>query len=284
MAELNYMKKTLVQFDLLKPGKTYQLIVDKGLRKESPEQMKLLGCYPDYYLFMDSAGRKTSLLKADLYGGSWEVKGLNPKAELLKAAGKLKESMQETIKAEKKKADKSDIQEEVERIVSENTDKMVTKVIDWLKKNPNQPGDVSRILIEHNPSQYYIDKVRNTVAEKLEKEGCEIKITNTRPKYIILRDETKGDPVKEEAATMEPINEQDIDTTKPIMEEERSTPNFNEYGKLAQDRRFLNEKLEELELRVVDEQERFERITAEYKAKMEIYQEFIDDIRGHFQG
>lgn len=276
MAELNYMKKTLVQFDLLKPGKTYQLIVDKGLRKESPEQMKLLGCYPDYYLFMDSAGRKTSLLKADLYGGSWEVKGLNPKAELLKAAGKLKESMQETIKAEKKKADKSDIQEEVERIVRENTDKMVTKVIDWLKKNPNQPGDVSRILIEHDPSQYYIDKVRNTAAEKLEKEGCEIKITNTRPKYIILRDETEEDPVEEEEKA-------EVEETKTINVNQKPYSENIEQGHKPklEDRRFLDEKLEELQLRIVDEQERFERQEIEHNVKMEIYHELANEIRGH---
>lgn len=151
----------------------------------------------------------------------------------------------------------------------------------WLKKNPGQPGDVSRILIEHNPSQYYIDKVRNEVFEKLQKEGAKIKVTSTRPKYLILRNE------EEEAVNVEPEEIEEEERTDTEVVCDAGPDSIREaYMRVhstikSRDRRFLEEKAEELQLQITDAQERLELMKTRLTTEIEIYEELLQEITRH---
>lgn len=266
------LRRSIVQMDLLNPGEVYRIKVNAG-KHSRDEDMELVECYKDHYLFINAKGFRESFLKTDLFSGVWEIRGFNPRERLLTAAGK----MQEALEVKREVDTKSEIEEEVERIVRENVAKMVERVIEWLRENPGRPGDVSRILIEQNPSQYYIDKVRNEVFEILKSKGESVKITNTRPKYLILRgqEEEEVEEVEEAEETEAVMGAEPLSIREAYMSVHSTIK--------SSDRRFLEDKAEELQLQITDARERLELMQTRLTTEIEIYEELLEEIQEHLE-
>jgi len=271
------LERSIIQLDLLTPGETYKIRINDS-RRPREEDMTLVECYKDHYSFINAKGFKESLLKTDLFSGGWEVDGINPREKLLRAAGK----MQDALKVKQEKETKSEIEEEVERIVNENTEKMVGEVTRWLKENPNQGGDVREIISEFDPSQYYIDKVRDAVVKELKEEGQEIIVTDGRPKKLILRVEEVADQdeVNEEVVRVEEETEME-EQEEELRRAEIIYPAWEQERNITEDRRFLEEKAEELQVRITDIEERLEYVQTRLTAEIDIYQELLDEINEH---
>jgi hypothetical protein len=285
------LKRSIIQLDILEVGQTYRVITNEG-RYSRDMELELVGCYKDHYSFKDSLGRKESFLKTDLFSGVWEIKGFNPRERLLTAAGK----MQEAMEVKREVDTQSEIEEEVERIVRENVAKMVGEVTRWLNENPNQEGDVREIISEFDPSQYYIDKVRDTVVKHMKKQGQEIVVTDGRPKKLILKVDEQLVEVEEveeaeEAEELHPMAaeligvevDEEVELTENLEPEAIREYKMHKVRGENTDRKFLIEKAEELQLRITDSQERLDQLQTRLTAEIDIYQELLEEIQEHLE-
>lgn len=72
------LNKEKIQEDLLEVGKYYRisnvgLVREKHRAEYDKVKMRLIGCYPNHYLFQDNIGIKHSFSKIDYYLGEWKA-------------------------------------------------------------------------------------------------------------------------------------------------------------------------------------------------------------------
>ena len=69
------LSKTMIQEDFLEAGNVYiistRLKAEKNATKLIKQRLRLIGCYPEHYLFVNDKGIKHSFTKRDYYLKDW---------------------------------------------------------------------------------------------------------------------------------------------------------------------------------------------------------------------
>ncbi len=279
------LKRAIVQLDILEPGMTYGVVVNDG-RYSRDELMQLIGCYKDHYLFINEKGFKESFLKSDLLNGSWKVKGINPRKMLLEAAEKLSG------------IEKANVEEDLNMKAKIHMEELVQKCMKWLEEHPGEGLHIKSKFHTYNLSNPQASIARDTVLQRMNDQGKKVVIEGGRPKLLIYKgekltesNESEVEEAKEEAQEgPEKIYEDEFEgetvETETItnalrrvfsVEEEESIDEENK------DRKFLIEKIEELQLRVIDAQEKLDRAQIRLTVEIDVYQELLDDITKHLE-
>lgn len=77
-APKNTLSKIKIQEDFLKVGNEYivstRIRSEKNATKLIKQRLKLIGCYPEHYLFISDKGIKYSFTKRDYYLKEWSYK------------------------------------------------------------------------------------------------------------------------------------------------------------------------------------------------------------------